>query len=1090
MRLPGPHSLVATALLLGATVLTPSRGAWLAVHDAFGAAGDTAPTSQREPETKKEVKKVEEKRKVVDLKKYQKEQERSKYSELARQKRQEAIDQLKEILKNPAIAGSQKAEMLMRLADLYWEQSKDEAFQEMEEFEKTYDEWFNLPPDEQAKRGQPKPDNTRSQQYTRKAIANYQNILQNYPNYPRIDEAMFYLAFALNDIGDQKEGLEYYNQLVKQYPQSQYVPDAYNAIGEYYFDNNNAYKALQAYRKAASFKDTKIYTFALYKLGWCYYNVGEFREAIETMKRVVAETDRITQAAGKADTGISLKEEALKDLVLFFSEEGDLEEAKEYFTKYGQKKYYRDMLKRLASVYGEQGKIDLSVETYRTLIKEEPLAKDNPEYQNAIIKAMWSRDRFNDAQVEIDRLVSEYGKGSRWSQANADDRSSMEQANEYIERNLRTVAVDAHQQALKRKSQQLLEMAEVNYDKYLSYFPDSKNSYEMRFWYAEVLYKLQKYDVATGQYEKVVEQDGKGKYLKDSASNTIFAIEKYIGVKQKEWDKAAEVQRKAQASSTDPKVKYAPIPLNDWEQRMVKACDTYARVLPDDPKTPNILYKAALMLNDRNQFRESNERFLSIIRANSKTELAQYAVNIILSSYADIEDWEKLNDVAREFYNNPDVGKTQKFKDELFTIYRRATLKLAEETAKDAGKVSDAAEKYFAFYSEFPSADEAPLALFNAGAYAWTAGKKDASLERRKLFIEKFPDVPKKDEDKKRKLFEKCVALLGVHYQSVADYATATRYYEQLVSRDTGFAADGYLGAMDALYNAALFREALGDWQGAVKDYELYVTTYPDQPDVAATRMKIANLHHENKQVDKAQELYKTFFTDKVLSTSAPELVFEARLKYGKILKQKGDVAGMHKHFRDSLAVFAQLPKGDAAVLGLAPLYAAEMEFVVLEPEFEKYKKIAFAADDKEARKALKTKTDTLKKTEEMYVKVIALKQGEWGIAALSAIGELYQDFADKLRIAPCPKKLNEEQCEMYKGALADKAYPLQDKAAEYFRKALEKSYELGLYNASTAYAARKLTEISPAEYPAMAETYPDAGYTSNPFLTAGYISE
>ena len=42
-----------------------------------------------------------------------------------------------------------------------------------------------------------------------------------------------------------------FTKLVRNYPQSRYTPDAYVMIGEYYFDNNNAYKALLAYQKAS-----------------------------------------------------------------------------------------------------------------------------------------------------------------------------------------------------------------------------------------------------------------------------------------------------------------------------------------------------------------------------------------------------------------------------------------------------------------------------------------------------------------------------------------------------------------------------------------------------------------------------------------------------------------------------------------------------------------------------------------------------------------------------------------------------------------------------------------------------------------------
>ena len=209
-----------------------------------------------------QTRKEERKREILDYKAYEREQSREQFGELANQKRQEAIDQLKEILSSQRLPPDTKAEMYMRLAELYFEQSKYEYNIEMQDYDGRYEEWFNLDDDLQKKTPQPKVITTRSTAYAKKAIENYRNILQNYPSYPRIDEALFFLAFMLNDINEEKDALDMYNKLVKTYPDSGFVPDAYNAIGEYYFGNNNAYKALQAYKRAAAYKDSKIYTFA------------------------------------------------------------------------------------------------------------------------------------------------------------------------------------------------------------------------------------------------------------------------------------------------------------------------------------------------------------------------------------------------------------------------------------------------------------------------------------------------------------------------------------------------------------------------------------------------------------------------------------------------------------------------------------------------------------------------------------------------------------------------------------------------------------------------------------------------------------
>ena len=115
-------------------------------------------------------------------------------------------------------------------------------------------------------------DNSGSIVYQNKSIRLYKNILKTYPQYRRADEATFYLASALQDTDRPDEAVKEFSKLVKNYPQSRFTPDAYVMIGEYYFDNNNAYKALLAYKKATGYRNSDKYAFAMYKLGWCYYN--------------------------------------------------------------------------------------------------------------------------------------------------------------------------------------------------------------------------------------------------------------------------------------------------------------------------------------------------------------------------------------------------------------------------------------------------------------------------------------------------------------------------------------------------------------------------------------------------------------------------------------------------------------------------------------------------------------------------------------------------------------------------------------------------------------------------------------------------
>src|SRR5690606_15055369 len=115
--------------------------------------------------------------------------------------------------------------------------------------------------------------------------------------------------------------------------------------------------------------------------------------------------------------------------------------------------------------------------------------------------------------------------------------------------------------------------------------------------------------------------------------------------------------------------------------------------------------------------------------------------------------------------------------------------------------------------------------------------------------------------------------------------------------------------------------------------------------------------------------------------------------------------------------------------------------------------------------RSLKAKLEATPKIEAAYTKVLEIGSGDWGIAALTRIGQMYQDFARNLVESPDPPGLDEDQLMMYRIELEDRAFPLEEKAVEAYELALQKSYELGVYNEYTLLAQDQVNRFMPGEY-------------------------
>ena len=68
--------------------------------------------------------------------------------------------------------------------------------------------------------------------------------------------------------------------------------------------------------------------------------------------------------------------------------------------------------------------------------------------------------------------------------------------------------------------------------------------------------------------------------------------------------------------------------------------------------------------------------------------------------------------------------------------------------------------------------------------------------------------------------------------------------------------------------------------------------------------------------------------------------------------------------------------------------------------------------------------------------------------------------------------------------ALEDKAYVQDEKAVNAYQLALEKSYELTIYNDNTAFATRQLGVLRPDDYPGLQETLVVPRFTSSKSAT------
>lgn len=162
------------------------------------------------------------------------------------------------------------------------------------------------------------------QYYTRNFVEaeNYYQAAAQCPEATSADYATYQKAFMAGLQKKYTTKLEGMEQLIHNYPQSEYVDDAYLEEGKTYLLLNNNTQAIQAFRKVVTDYPTRPCAPAAgLQLALVYYNDGETDSAIRAYKEVI----RLHPASDEAQT-------ALEDLKNIYVEQGQVSSYASYLS--------------------------------------------------------------------------------------------------------------------------------------------------------------------------------------------------------------------------------------------------------------------------------------------------------------------------------------------------------------------------------------------------------------------------------------------------------------------------------------------------------------------------------------------------------------------------------------------------------------------------------------------------------------------------------------------------------------------------------------------------------------------------------------
>ncbi|GAB5525442.1 MAG: tetratricopeptide repeat protein [Roseivirga sp.] len=385
------------------------------------------------------------------------------------------------------------------------------------------------------------------------------------------EEAAFNLAKVSFQSGKFSQAIVSLDRFMKQYPTSDYVPEANNLISEAFLNTNDYARAIvfiekipnksdrikEAYQKVTFYKGTQFYNSAKYiqavqlfdkslkytidkDLGiaanfWraeAYSTSRSYPQAIRAYRAVIQRRNRSSEYYQKANYGLAYA----------YYNSKDYRNARLYFKQYvdaleraADKQNYNDAILRLADCYYVEKEYASAISYYNRAINNDNPQKDYAYFQKGVVRDF--QDKSDDAISELETVINRYSSSRYY------DDAIFKKAQIHLENKDYRLAIQTFTRIIDNLKQS----------------PFMPYAYEGR---AQAYFNLEDYDKVKADYITI---------LRDYMSSARVANSALLGLQN------------------TLKLQNNVIEFNQW-------LDLYTKAYPDDDQIENIEFEAATSL--------------------------------------------------------------------------------------------------------------------------------------------------------------------------------------------------------------------------------------------------------------------------------------------------------------------------------------------------------------------------------------------------------------------------------------------------------------------------------------------------------------
>ncbi|MCB9519356.1 MAG: tetratricopeptide repeat protein [Myxococcales bacterium] len=1002
-----------------------------------------------------------------------------------RARRATAIEEFEQFIARYPSNASYTPDVLFRLAELYFEQSKDDYEQADTEYQRDL-EYYEL--------GVIADQPTEPRRELARTIATFRRLIRDFPNYRQIDGAYYLLGVCYEQQDEYELALASYRQLVEGYPQSDFAQEGFLRIGEYYFEATEFQAARDAYLAAYGYGRTKWYDKVLFKLGWATYLLNEYDAAIGYFRELLdfyAEEDRDNVAA--------LRQEALQYFAIAVAEEDwDLDGERDPDFVMGRVARYIDpettyaseLMDRLAGILMENQRFEYAIEVNERAIALFECDARNIDRALQIVEA-YSSLRDLTRALEMQRmLTTQFGPGSEWysCQEREGNTDAMAQAEQVVKDNLVETAAryylqaqDTMNEAIADDDAAMLAQAQAEfafaaeiYGDFLRAYPDDPLSYEMQMYHAQALLYAAKYPEAAAEFAAVRDSVLSDEFMEVAAALAIQTYEQALEVEidayrlegrawpaydgPNAWHEPEE-DEDSNAPRTPPATEAIPALSLSW----ANAIDRYLELgltSEDDPAAPTrYAYQVAKLYYDYGHHAEARAGFERVLDVcNPEIDESGYAAGFLINSY------RRNGDDVRELLDDFQTGRYRAcvpptMLAEILADVTRVSLGQRAERAEQyfaEGRYEEAAEEYARIATEYRDDPEfAPLGVWNSGLiYEQQLQKYERAIAQFDRLITEYPQSEYVDDAWVR---------IAINAKRFFDFDRAIDAFMRL--DQMGF-SDPEL-VQFPLLDAALLMESVGRKREAAEAYQRFVRENPRDSRAPGALYAAGVIYDELGETRTMRTVFQQFRDTYGRSTSTAididAAVIDSYYRSAKAYEAAGDPRSASRDYDRILAEYStRLPEAVPAKYAAAlVVYNAAMG------TFDQWNSIRFGETVQSQQRALASRRDGMEPVVLAFRHVADYGSAEWTACAFYQEGRVFQSMADLLYELPVPDFGDDYDAEdEYRLMVEDFASQYEDQAIAAWETAYPLMRELGVTNQCTIDMTAQLNRYRGEQYP------------------------